>query len=109
VKGESSRVQAPEEIEVQLAGRRLKVARQVRLLDVCDASPDLPFVFGCREGGCGTCLVAVEPGSGVNEVDEVESIILEAMSIDSPEARLGCQLRIVGPAVIDPWPDTVRR
>ncbi len=92
---------------MQLAGRRLKVARQVRLLDVCDASPDLPFVFGCREGACGTCLVAVQPGSGVNEIDELETILLEAMSIESPRARLGCQIRIVGPAVIDPWSETL--
>jgi ferredoxin len=52
--------------------------------------------FGCTVGSCGTCRLVIESGAGnVNPRSEEERETLE-MSTNVAEARLGCQLKVLG-------------
>lgn len=72
-----------------------------RLIELCDAHVT-PLPFGCRAGSCGTCMVRVIEGMGnLSGVTDNESILLPELT-DDPSARLGCQLRILGPVRLIP-------
>ena len=52
--------------------------------------------FGCTVGSCGTCRLVIESGAGnVNPRSDEERETLE-MSTNVADARLGCQLKILG-------------
>jgi ferredoxin len=62
-----------------------------------------PLLFGCRTGICGTCLVRVE-GSLAPPSDE-ERELLEMLAPGDAQARLGCQIRLVGDIRVAPHPE----
>ena len=67
------------------------------LSQVCDDA-DFSLGFGCREGGCATCLIEVVSGgeTGLSAVAEVESEMLEVMAPGNPKVRLACQCTVLG-------------
>ncbi len=53
-----------------------------------------PVLFGCRTGLCGTCAVKVRGAFAPADAEELE--VLAAVVPDEPEARLACQLDLIG-------------
>jgi ferredoxin len=62
-----------------------------------------PLLFGCRTGICGTCLVRVE-GELPPPGDE-ERELLEMLAPGDAQARLACQLTVVGDLCVGPHPE----
>jgi len=66
------------------------------LPDVCDEQ-GLSLGFGCREGGCGTCMIEVLEGmENLSARNESEDEMLEIMADGNPNARLACQCEVKG-------------
>lgn len=53
-----------------------------------------PVLFGCRTGICGTCLVLVKGNVSPPQPDEQE--VLQILAPDTPDARLACQIQLMG-------------
>jgi ferredoxin len=53
-----------------------------------------PVLFGCRTGICGTCLVIIE-GDVLPPSDE-EREVLEIFAPGNSQARLACQVKLMG-------------
>lgn len=64
-----------------------------------------PVLFGCRTGICGTCLVTVIGDLPPPSVAEQE--ILDMLAPGNPQARLACQLDLVGEIAIAPLMEVV--
>ncbi len=62
-----------------------------------------PLLFGCRTGICGTCLVRVEGTLPPPSDDERE--LLEVLAPEDPQARLACQIELVGDIRVGPHPE----
>ncbi|MDB4968631.1 MAG: ferredoxin [Myxococcales bacterium] len=62
-----------------------------------------PLLFGCRTGICGTCLVRVE--GELPPPSEEERELVEMLAPGDPQARLACQLRLVGDVRVGPHPE----
>ena len=74
----------------------VEVAQGTPLPDVCD-DHDLSLAYGCRAGGCGTCLIEVlDDGSGLKPADDLEKEICEVLTDHHPRARLACQSVVIG-------------
>jgi ferredoxin len=63
-----------------------------------------PVLFGCRTGICGTCLSVVR-GERLPPPDEDEQEVLEVIAEGEAEARLCCQLVLLGDVEIRPLGD----
>ena len=59
-----------------------------------------PVLFGCRTGLCGTCLVTVTGDLSLPSTAEQE--ILEMLAPGNSQARLACQLDVMGEIAIAP-------
>jgi len=59
-----------------------------------------PLLFGCRTGICGTCLVRVAGVLPPPSDDEKE--LLEMLAPGDAQARLACQLKLVGDITLGP-------
>ena len=80
-------------------GSTHEVPAGTRYLDFCRRA-ETPQDFGCTVGSCGTCiLVLVEGRENVSppSEDELETV---TMCTDA-DARLGCQLVVLGDIVIE--------
>lgn len=53
-----------------------------------------PVLFGCRTGICGTCAVSVE--GDIPPPREEEKEILELVAEGNSQARLACQIDLIG-------------
>ncbi|MBW4487998.1 MAG: (2Fe-2S)-binding protein [Trichocoleus desertorum ATA4-8-CV12] len=59
-----------------------------------------PVLFGCRTGLCGTCLVTVTGDLAPPSTAEQE--ILDMLAPGNSQARLACQLDVMGEITIAP-------
>lgn len=74
----------------------VEVELGARLPDVCD-DEGLSLAFGCREGGCGTCLIEVLDGmASLSVAEPTEREMLDIMAEGRPNARLACQCVVRG-------------
>ena len=64
-----------------------------------------PLLFGCRTGICGTCLVTVNGDLPPPHAAEQE--MLDLLAPGNPQARLACQLDVVGEIAIAPLAEVV--
>jgi ferredoxin len=64
-----------------------------------------PVLFGCRTGICGTCLVTVI--GDLSPPDAAEQEMLDLLAPGNPQARLACQLDVVGEIAIAPLAEVV--
>lgn len=78
-------------------GRTVEVRAGSALGEVCDEE-GLSLAFGCREGGCGTCLIEIVSGAEqLNPRSDTEQEMLDMMAEGNPRARLACQCIVRGP------------
>lgn len=64
-----------------------------------------PVLFGCRTGICGTCLVTVTGNLPLPSIAEQE--ILDMLAPGNPQARLACQLDVMGEIAIAPLTEVI--
>jgi ferredoxin len=82
-------------------GQTFEVPSGTSFLAFCQEN-DAPHDFGCTVGSCGTCVLVF--GSGAENVNPLTSEERETieMCTSVPDARLGCQLKILGDIAIRP-------
>lgn len=57
--------------------------------------------FGCEQGICGTCLIAVPEGSdNLSDIEDQEQETLDAMGAEEGQ-RLACQCQVEGDVSIE--------
>lgn len=86
-----------------VTGQTFEVPAGTSFLEFCQKN-NAPHDFGCTVGSCGTCRLVIESGAenvapypaGSEELETLE------MCTDVPNARLGCQLRIMGDVKLRP-------
>jgi ferredoxin len=82
-------------IVVQVGTERVEVPEESLLQRVCDEH-QLPVLFGCRNGRCGSCLVQVlSGGSNLRPPTAREARILDVLESES-DWRLACQCVVAG-------------
>ncbi|MEP0869962.1 (2Fe-2S)-binding protein [Trichocoleus desertorum AS-A10] len=64
-----------------------------------------PVLFGCRTGLCGTCLVTVT--GELPPPSAAEQEILDMLAPGNPQARLACQLDVMGEIAIAPLTEVI--
>ena len=64
-----------------------------------------PVLFGCRTGICGTCLVTVR--GDLLPPSEAEQEILDMLAPGNLQARLACQLDVMGEIAIAPLAEVI--
>jgi len=64
-----------------------------------------PVLFGCRTGLCGTCLVTATGNLAPPSTTEQE--ILEMLAPGNPQARLACQIDVMGEIAIAPLTEVI--
>lgn len=70
------------------------------LREVCQKN-DLTIPFGCENGLCGTCLVAIKDGAdNLSEKTDIEKETLDAL-LAYDDQRLACQCKIHGDVTFD--------
>jgi ferredoxin len=62
-----------------------------------------PLLFGCRTGLCGTCLLRVEGQLPPPSAEEQE--LLDLLAPGDPQARLGCQIKLMSDICVGPHPE----
>lgn len=84
-------------------GKTVTVPEGTHLLDVSE-DVGTGIVYGCRQCGCGTCMMEVVEG----EEGLAPPSVLELRVLEHHEAgahrRLACQARIVGDVTLRPRP-----
>ncbi len=89
------------DVAVRIGDVRLTARQGQRLIELCDTHIT-PLHFCCRAGSCGTCLMRVLEGAdNLSPITDNEEILLPELTED-PEARLACQVRILGPIHVVP-------
>ena len=84
-----------------VSGQTFDVPEGTSFLDFCQTHT-VPHEFGCTVGSCGTCVLVFDSGAeNVNPVSSDERDTLE-MCTHRTDARLGCQLKILGDIAIRP-------
>ncbi|MDP3970392.1 MAG: 2Fe-2S iron-sulfur cluster-binding protein [bacterium] len=67
----------------------------------CCQENDMTLPFGCENGICGTCLIAVKEGEkNISEKTEQEKETLE-MLMAYEDQRLACQCKVNGDVTFD--------
>lgn len=90
-----------DQVEVRIGEVALSAEVGQSLLDLCDWNMT-PLQFCCRAGSCGTCLIRVIDGmENLSDVTDNELILLPELT-DERNARLACQVRILGPVSLFP-------
>ena len=81
--------------------------RQACLDAGIDPYPALGGLLSCRgKGFCGTCVVRVDPASGLGEPDRREKKFLKRLSSQlADELRLSCQGSVCGPVIVETDPN----
>jgi len=82
-------------VQVEINGEVFTTEKNAKLISLCDNNiTDLEFM--CRAGACGVCLIKVIEGRGnITEKTEEEKILLPMLT-DDKDARLACQVKIMG-------------
>lgn len=87
-------------ITLETDGIIVDVEHGARLMDVLDAENGVSVMFGCRNAGCGICLINVKAGfENLSPVSPDEKQLLDVMA-EQEHDRLCCQVRVFGDAVI---------
>ena len=74
----------------------VEVEQGSMLADVCD-DKGFSLGFGCREGGCGTCMIEIIDGmENLSPRNSSEDEMLEIMAEGNANARLACQCEVKG-------------
>jgi ferredoxin len=82
-------------------GRSFDVPDNSRFLDVIDTL-DTGLVYGCRAGGCGTCMIrVVAHPEGLSPMRAAEQRVLAALRAPS-DHRLACVSRLQGDVTVEP-------
>ncbi len=92
---------------IQPQEQEIEVSPGLSLVEVCE-DRDLGVFFGCRQGACGSCLIAVCPRSraGLSAPTEDERVFLDSLGA-TEDQRLACQCSVIGDVAISADPDHV--
>ncbi len=84
-----------DDVALQVGVRRVNVPKNSLLQDACNQY-QLPILFGCRAGCCGSCIVQVVSGNdSLSPITSREARILDVLEAE-PDWRLACQCAVKG-------------
>ena len=83
-------------VTISATGESFYLPHDARLSDAAELQL-AGLTFGCREGMCGICAIAVLDGyDRLSPLEQKESDLLEFLGRDPSRNRLACQCRLLG-------------